>query len=267
MTRRFKPSVALAAVLIAALAAAAFSAANVTFSEAERSGQPAGEVYIGDSLVMVLLTSAGGYAPDDRAEIIAGRLAEMLAQDPAPDTIRVFPAGGATDLYIGDRWLTTASQNEANAHGTTPAALAILWRHNIVAAISPEQAATAAAAEAAPETAAPEGTAAPQTDVAPEEAAALQPASPEEIDWTGTAQKWVPVFSLETEGARIGFAQVAGTPAQVGRVKGVVQLRLEYRNIGRIYAYIPVATLSFTKLDRVQGVSVWALADVRVLNF
>ena len=251
MTRRLRPSVALAVVLIAALAAvAAFSAVNVTSRAAGRSGQLAGEVYIGDSLVMVLLTSAGGYSPDARAEIIAGRLGRILEAEPSPDTIRVFPAGGTAELYVGDRWVTTASQAEADAHGTTPASLATLWSDNIVAAIAPA--------------------AVPPEPVAAEEPAIPEPApigEPEDVDWTGSAQKWVPVFSLETEGARIGFAQIAGTSAQVDRVKGVAQLRLDYSSIGRIYAYIPVSTLSVTKLDRVQGVSVWALADIKVLSF
>jgi len=63
------------------------------------------------------------------------------------------------------------------------------------------------------------------------------------------------------------MAQIAGTTAQVDRVKGVYELRLDFERIGRIYAYIPVGTLSITKLDRVQGVSVWALADIKVLGF
>ena len=92
-------------------------------------------------------------------------------------------------------------------------------------------------------------------------------AASEEVDWTGTAQKWAPIFSLETEGLRLGMAQVAGPPAQVEQVKGVYQLRLDFRNIGRVYAYIPVSTLSVTKLNRLQGVSVWALADIEVLDF
>ncbi len=60
---------------------------------------------------------------------------------------------------------------------------------------------------------------------------------------------------------------MAGPTSQVEKVKGVAQLRLDFQRIGRIYAYIPVSTISVRKLDRVQGVSVWALADVKVLNF
>jgi hypothetical protein len=86
------------------------------------------------------------------------------------------------------------------------------------------------------------------------------------VDWTGTAQKWVPVLSLEQAGARVGMAQIAGPTAQVERVKAVYELRLDFKSIGRIYTYVPVSAISL-KLNRVQGVSVWALADIKVLGF
>jgi hypothetical protein len=87
------------------------------------------------------------------------------------------------------------------------------------------------------------------------------------VDWEGSAQKWVPIFSLESKGVYLGAAQVAGPPAQVGKVKGVAELRLRFKDIGRIYAYIPVSTISLTKLDRVQGVSVWATGDLQLVDF
>ncbi|MGD0112795.1 MAG: hypothetical protein ABSD48_13125 [Armatimonadota bacterium] len=99
--------------------------------------------------------------------------------------------------------------------------------------------------------------------------AAVQSASadPDALDWTGTAQKWVPIISVEQGGLSVGAAQIAGPTAQVEKVKAVAQLRLEFKSIARIYAYIPVATLSVTKLDRVQGVSVWATGDLRIIKF
>jgi hypothetical protein len=93
------------------------------------------------------------------------------------------------------------------------------------------------------------------------------PADPQGYDWTGTAQKWVPIISVEQGGLSIGAAQIAGPTGQVDKVKGVAQLRLDFKNIARIYAYIPVSTLSVTKLDRVQGVSVWATGDLRIIKF
>ena len=84
------------------------------------------------------------------------------------------------------------------------------------------------------------------------------------VDWVGTSQKWVPIFSLETEGVYVGAAQVAGPTSQVGKVKGVAEVRLGFKDIGRIYAYVPVSTISLTKLKRVQGVSVWAIGDLQI---
>ena len=168
-----------------------------------------------------------------------------------------------------DQLVVAIYQTEAEAHGATPAALAGLWRNNILLALGhevPEESAPQEGAEEGPE----EGAEAPPTAQevpaggGAEEAAAA--AETEEVDWTGTAQKWVPIFSLELEGARVGMAQVAGPTDQIDQVKGVYQLRLDFKSIGRVYAYVPVSTIS-TKLNRVQGVSVWALADIKVLGF
>lgn len=104
---------------------------------------------------------------------------------------------------------------------------------------------------------------APPAEPAPEPAAAAPP----DTDWTGTAQKWVPIFSLEREGVRVGAAQVAGPTAQVAKVKGVAELRLRFKDIGRIYAYIPVSEISLTRQKRVQGVSVWAIGDIELVDF
>jgi hypothetical protein len=101
-------------------------------------------------------------------------------------------------------------------------------------------------------------------EAAPAEEVAAAPPAP---DWTGTAQKWVPIFSLEREGVRAGAAQVAGPTAQVAKVKGVAELRLRFKDIGRIYAYIPVSEISLTRQKRVQGVSVWAIGDIELVDF
>jgi hypothetical protein len=103
----------------------------------------------------------------------------------------------------------------------------------------------------------------PAEEAAPAEEVAAAPPAP---DWTGTAQKWVPIFSLDREGARAGAAQVAGPTAQVAKVKGVAELRLRFKDIGRIYAYIPVSEISLTRQKRVQGVSVWAIGDIEILD-
>ncbi|UCC69571.1 MAG: hypothetical protein JSV79_06630 [Armatimonadota bacterium] len=129
------------------------------------------------------------------------------------------------------------------------------------------------AAEAAPGTsgvapaavaAAAAAAAAGAEPAAPSPAVEALPAAAPAVDWVGTAQKWVPIFSLETEGVYLGAAQVAGPTSQVEKVKGVAELRLNFKNIGRIYTYVPVSTISLTKLARVQGVSVWAIGDLQL---
>jgi hypothetical protein len=265
MQKRFKVPVMMALGLFAVLAAAAaFSSAEVSFRSAERDGARVAEVMIAERPVIVLRTSAGGFSPLERAEIVANRLRAALASEPTPQEVTVtsIPMGAA--LSIRDKLIAAIYGNEANAHAATPTALARLWRENILLALDqevpqPEQPAAAGGSDQAT---------AVQGDAPAQQAQATgDQAKAETPDWTGSAQKWVPVFSLESEGARIGMAQIAGPTTAVERVKGVYELRLEFRSIGRIYAYIPVRTLSITKLEREQGVSVWALADVKVLGF
>lgn len=268
MSRRLRVPIGMALGLLAVLAAAAaFSSPEVSFRSAERDGQRVAEVLMGERPVIVLKTSAADYHPLERAEIVANRLRTALAEDVSPDDVRAASVEGGDGLYIRDYLIVAVYEPEAEAHGATTDALAHLWRDNVLLALGyepPREEPTPEAssdeepdAEITGEAAAAEG-----TEQAPE-----AEAESDTVDWTGTAQKWVPVFSLEREGVRLGMAQVAGARVQVDRVKGVYQLRLDFRNIGRVYAYIPVGTLSVTKLDRVQGVSVWALADIEVLGF
>jgi len=274
MRRRLRvPMVMALGLLVALAAAAAFSGAEVSFRSAERDGARVAEVLIGERPVIVLRTSSAGYTPLERAEIVANRLRTAMASEIQVDDVKVGSVPSGQGLYIRDQLVVAIYQTEAEAHGATPAALAGLWRNNILLALGhevPEESAPQEGAEEGPE----EGAEAPPTaqevpagGAAEEAAAAAETeAEPEEVDWTGTAQKWVPIFSLELEGARVGMAQVAGPTDQIDQVKGVYQLRLDFKSIGRVYAYVPVSTIS-TKLNRVQGVSVWALADIKVLGF
>lgn len=248
MRRSLKVPTVMALGLFAALAAAAaFSSAEVSYRSAEQDGKRVAEVLIGERSVIVLLTSAGGYRPLERAEIVANRLRAALTSDIRPEEVTVSSVPSGAGLNIRDQLIVAIYPTEANAHGATPTALARLWRDNILAAVG-----------------LPTGQELPQEQPATESAAAKES---EDVDWTGTAQKWVPIISVEQGGLSIGAAQIAGPPSQVNQVKAVAELRLTFRNIGRIYAYIPVRTLSVTKLDRVQGVSVWATGDVRLVNF
>ncbi len=74
---------------------------------------------------------------------------------------------------------------------------------------------------------------------------------------------------LENAGLYLGAAQVAGPSRQLARVKGVAELQMSFKlplaGDARIRAYVPVSRIS-TKLDRVQGVAVWATGDLKVLG-
>ncbi len=247
-------AVALGALVVSA-ASAAVAPEAVTSRAGTMNGAQVGEVLISGQSVILIRTGTGAYSPAKRADIIAGRLRTALSGKVAASGVRVgkTTAGGATRnaVYVGKALIVAVTQQEADGHGATTPALATLWRDNIARALGETQ---------------PPPAPAPQP--AGQAATTPQPAVPPAptVDWTGSAQKWVPIFSLESTGAAIGAAQVAGPPAQLDKTKGVMELRLDFQSIGRIYAYIPVASIS-TKLDRVQGVSVWAIGDLELAKF
>lgn len=271
MSRRLRVPLAMALGLLLALAAAAaFSSADVSFRSAERDGKRVAEVLIGERPVIVLRTSAAGYSPLERAEIVASRLRAATADEVQAADIDVGAVQSGHGVYVRDRLIVAAYGPEADAHGATTEALAEQWRDNVILGLGYELPAEeeSPAAEEPTEGAETASTAAEEStgQGAAGEAAATTAAQADDVDWTGQAQKWVPILSLEREGVRLGMAQIAGPTAKVEQVKAVYQLRLDFRNVGRVYAYIPVSTIS-TKINRVQGVSVWALADIKVLGF
>jgi hypothetical protein len=276
MGRRLRVPVILGLGLLAALiAAAAFSSASVSYRSAERDGVRVAEVLIGEQAVIVLRTSAGGFTPLERAEIVANRLRSAMAASTEFYDLQAAPLVGGHGVYMNEQLVVAVYAPEAGAHGATTEALATLWRDNIVIALGgeivEEPPAEAPPAEQPPAeqlpAEAPPAEAPPVEQPPAETPAEVQAAEePPAVDWTGSAQKTVPIFSAENDGLRLGFAQVAGSASQVGKVKGVAELRLNFQNVGRVYVYIPVSSIS-TKLDRVQGVSVWAVAGLKVLGF
>ena len=257
-------AVALGALIVWA-ASAAVAPEAVTSRGAELDGAQVGEVLISGQSVILIRTGTADYSPAERADIIAGRLRTALAGEVTAASVRVdrVAVGDTTydAVYVGGALIVAVTQQEADAHGATTVALATLWRDNIARALGEAQPApTPGPPPTGPPTPAPQPATPPQPAAPP-----TTPPTPA-VDWTGSAQKWVPIFSLETSGAAIGAAQVAGPPAQLEKTKAVMQLRLDFKSIGRIYAYIPVASIS-TKLDRVQGVSVWAIGDIQLAKF
>jgi hypothetical protein len=85
--------------------------------------------------------------------------------------------------------------------------------------------------------------------------------------WEGAKQKWVPILDVNNNGVRVGAAQVAGPGVQVDKCKAVALLGLKFKGVARIKVYVPIPNYNVLKLDRVQGVSVWATGDVKIVNF
>lgn len=268
MRRSYKIPLLVAMGLLTVLAvAAAYSTPTVSFQSAARDGVRMADVLMGERPVIVLQTAAGGLTPLERAEVVAGRLRTALATEVKPEEVAVTSISMGAALSISNQMIVAIYQGEADAHKATPTALAKLWRENILLALgysASDLQPTAPPADPASST----DTSSQQTVATPaqESATPSQPAAPS-VDWTGTAQKWVPILSVDRDGLQIGAAQIAGPTTQVNEVKGVAEVRLTFESIGRIYAYVPVRTLSVTKLDRVQGVSVWATGELQLVNF
>ena len=258
MRPHYRLPLVLGLVLLGALAAAAaFSAASVATRAVEYDGRPAAEVLVGDMPVIELRTSAGGLTPMRRAGIVAERLQAAIDAQPQGAKIRVASISHGQGLYADNRLIVAVYDAEASAHNSTPLGLVQTWRDNLVRAWGGSAQSVAPPAPAAADSASVAGESQP---------AAADP-KPAQTDWTGTAQKWVPIVSVEQSGLSIGAAQVAGPTAQIAKVKAVAELGLSFQSVARIYAYIPTSSLNVTTLDRVQGVSVWATGDVRLVKF
>jgi hypothetical protein len=86
-------------------------------------------------------------------------------------------------------------------------------------------------------------------------------------NWEGAKNKWVPILDVSNNGIRVGAAQVAGPEGQVAKCKAVAQLGLKFKGVARIKAYIPIDSYNVVQLNRVQGVSVWATGDLKIVGF
>jgi hypothetical protein len=82
---------------------------------------------------------------------------------------------------------------------------------------------------------------------------------------TGQKTKVVPILSIGN-GGYAGAVQVTGPDEQLDKVKAVAQLEGNIKVIGgvRIRALIPIAARSVSNIQRVPGVGVSALVDVKL---
>jgi hypothetical protein len=201
-------------------------------------GQQVGELTVDGQVAIRVREGAGGYSPAERAEIAARRLDQAIGEGAGYQDIAVGRVGQEWAVLAKGSLIITADAAHARMNGTTPSNLAQVWRTNLVNALLGKPV---------------------QADPAP--------VKPGEIDWSESGKKIVPILDVGNRGVSIGAAQVVGPRAQVDQVKAVAQLELDVKHQLRAKVYVPVSSINITKLDRVQGCSVWAIGDLRLLKF
>jgi hypothetical protein len=222
----------IAAAIVAAglLVVSALLAAQATARAQQLDGRQVGEVIVNGTVVIRLRTDEDGQSPVERARQVADRLNDAFKRRVGPGDFSVVDFNGKTAVKAKDSVIVTTTNEEAKAAQVDSAAqLARQWHANIVRALGGD--------------------------------------ADGDADWDIAAKKYVPVLSVDRHGARVGAAQVGGPKEQVDKVKAVALLEADYHRKVRAKIYIPVSSVNLTKLSRVQGVSVVALVDVKVLGF
>jgi hypothetical protein len=198
-------------------------------------GKATGEVLVDGTVVFRYLTAPAGLTPQDRAGVAAQKLQDTLAADSDWRQFHVQPSGGGQGVYGKQGLVALVTKEDAQAAGSSVQNLALDWRDNLALALGGD-----------PPKRGTEG---------------YYPI------WEGAKQKWVPILDVDNNGVRIGAAQVAGPGVQVDKCKAVALLGLKFKGLARIKVYVPLPNYNVLKLDRVQGVSVWATGDVKIVNF
>ncbi|MCD6359850.1 MAG: hypothetical protein J7M38_03230 [Armatimonadetes bacterium] len=209
------------------------SVANRT---AEIDGAEVGEVLVNNEVVMRLRATMGGMSPGQRAEVVAGRLLAWVNDPEAYDLSVIEFEDGTASISAGETSIVNVGPGDAEPIDSTPLDLANDWRNNIYIAMGEEPRPAETTAETSGE-------------------------------WTPSEpyrDKIVPVVSL-LRGVRVGAARVNGPASRVRNVEAVAQLETDFRDVLEIDVYVPITTRSPGKsLDRVQGVGVTALGDLKL---
>lgn len=75
--------------------------------------------------------------------------------------------------------------------------------------------------------------------------------------------KVVPIVSVGTKGY-IGAAQVTGPASEIERVKAVGQIEASFNGIARVKGLVPIDSLNPIGANRIQGVGVSAIIDLKI---
>jgi len=211
------------------------TAPQVSARTATLNGQSVGEVLVGDTVVVRIRGQVGGLTQEERAQIVASRLQNALAQGYTWQDLRTVRAGNQYILYLGNSMLVTADPRAARMQGMTAPQLATQWQGNLQTALRVTGGPIVAGAQE------------------------TWPA------WTNVGNKIVPILSAGTPGVRLGAAQVIGPQERINQVEAVFQVDLEFQRAARVRVFIPSSSL--TGLNRVQGTAVSALLQYELFRF
>jgi len=107
---------------------------EVTAREVTVDGRQAGEVVVGDQVVIRIRTSAGGLTPNQRAQNVAQRIRGVVGTSSA-GSIAMRRVGGQYVVMAGQTLLVTADPAEAQLNGMTRAGLANFWALRLSSAL------------------------------------------------------------------------------------------------------------------------------------
>lgn len=102
------------------------ASAEVMAREVTLDSRQAGEVLVGEQVVIRLRTSAGGLTPYQRAQEVAQRIQGVMGTS-AARSIVMRHINGQYVVMAGRTIIVTADSDEAQLNGTTRAGLANLW--------------------------------------------------------------------------------------------------------------------------------------------
>lgn len=75
--------------------------------------------------------------------------------------------------------------------------------------------------------------------------------------------KVVPIVSMGNN-AYIGAAQITGPASEIERVKAVAQLEASFNGIARVKGLVPIDSMNPVGANRIQGVGISALVDLKI---
>lgn len=75
--------------------------------------------------------------------------------------------------------------------------------------------------------------------------------------------KVVPIVSMGNN-AYIGAAQITGPASEIERVKAVAQLEASFNGVARVKGLVPIDSMNPVGANRIQGVGISALVDLKI---